>query len=111
MTLILPPGHAEAVRVRRRLSRREKWMVGSVLGAVAAVVVVLAISLGTSARSSSHGCIYATIPGVVGAVEVYECGNAARSTCRSVGTPGAYARGAAQSIATECRKAGLPVSQ
>jgi hypothetical protein len=111
MTLILPPGHAEALSVRRVLSRREKWMIGSVLGTVAAVVVVLAISLGTAGRVSANGCIYATIPGVVGAVQVNECGTAARSTCSSVFVPGAYAPGAARTIAAECRKAGLPVSR
>jgi hypothetical protein len=109
--LILPPGHAEAVRVRRRLSQRERWMIGGVLATVAAVVIVLAISLGTAARTSANGCIYATIPGVVGAVQVNECGAAAKSTCSSVFAPGAYAPGAGRTIAAECRKARLPVSR
>lgn len=85
-------------------------MIGSVLATVAAVVIALIISLSTAGKSSANGCIYATIPGVVGAVQVNECGAAARSTCASVFAPGAYALGAARTIAGECRKAGLPVS-
>jgi hypothetical protein len=93
----------------RRLSRREKWMVGGVLGVVAALAVVLVISFVSSGPSSGHGCIYATIPGAVGAEQVHECGATARHTCGSVNTPGAYTRQAAQTLAAECRKAGLPV--
>jgi hypothetical protein len=111
MTLILPPGHAQAIRARRQLSRRERWMIGGVLATVAAVVIALAISFGTAGRASGNGCIYATIPGILGAVQVNECGVAARSTCSSVLAPGAYPPGAARTIAAECRKAGLPVSR
>jgi hypothetical protein len=92
-----------------RLSKREKRMVGGVLGVVAALVVVLVISFASSGPSSSHGCIYATIPGSVGAEQVHECGDTARATCRSVNAPGAYAPAAAQTLATACHKAGLPV--
>jgi ABC-type Co2+ transport system permease subunit len=92
-----------------RLSRREKWMLGGVLGVVAALAVVLVISFVSSGPSSGHGCIYANIPGAVGAEQVHECGATARQTCRSVNAPGAYTRQAAHTLATECRKAGLPV--
>ena len=86
-------------------------MIGGVLATVAGVVIALAISLGTAGRASGNGCIYATIPGILGAVQVNECGVAARSTCSSVLAPGAYPPGAARTIAAECRKAGLPVSR
>ncbi len=92
-----------------RLSKREKWMVGGVLGVVAALAVVLVISFVSSGPSSGHGCIYATIPGAVGAEQVHECGANARETCRTVNAPGAYARDAAHTLASECRKAGLSV--
>src|SRR5947209_18598765 len=105
--MVLPPGHAHAIRSPHVLSQREKWRTGGVLATVAAVVVALVISLSTAGKSSANGCIYATIPGVVGAVQVNECGASARSTCASVFAPGAYARGAARTIAVECRKAGL----
>jgi hypothetical protein len=103
--LIMPPGHG----VARRLSRREKWMVGGVLGAVAVLAVVLVLSFSSGGPSSSHGCIYATVPAATGAQQISQCGATARATCRSVGAPGAYTAQAAQAIAAECRKAGLPV--
>jgi hypothetical protein len=86
-------------------------MIGGVVATVAAVVIALIISLSTAGRSSANGCIYATIPGPVGAVQVNECGAAAQSTCAAVFAPGAYAPGAARTIAAECRKAGLPVNR
>jgi hypothetical protein len=100
--MVMPPDHA----VLRRLSNREKWMVGGVLGVVAAIVVVLVISFAAAGPSSSHGCIYATVPGVVGAQQIHECGASARATCQSANA--AYAAQAAHTIAVECRKAGLP---
>jgi hypothetical protein len=107
--LIIPPGHAESVRSGRRLSRREIWMVGGVLGAVAVLALVLVISFASSSPSSKSGCIYATIPAATGAQQVSQCGAAARSTCASAQTPGAFTAQAAKVIAAECRKAGLPV--
>jgi hypothetical protein len=106
-----PPGHAEALQVRRGLTRRERWIIGGVLAVVAAVVVSIAIAFATAGPSSGHGCIYATIPGPVGAAQVSECGAVARSTCATVNAPGAYAPAAARTIAAQCRKAGLPVNR
>jgi hypothetical protein len=91
----------------RRLSKRERWMIGGVLGVVAALAVVLILSFASSGPSSGNGCIYATIPGVVGAQQIHECGDTARATCQSVNA--AYPAQAAQTIAVACRKAGLPV--
>jgi predicted carbohydrate-binding protein with CBM5 and CBM33 domain len=107
--LILPPGHAETVGARRPLSTRERWILRGVLAIVAAIAVVVVISLATASKSSSHGCIRATIPGVVGAGQISQCGAAARSTCEAVYMPGAYSPASARTIAAECRKAGLPV--
>jgi hypothetical protein len=107
--LIIPPGHAETLRDRRRLTRRELWMVSGVLGAVVVLALVLVISFATSGPSSKAGCIYATIPAATGAQQVSECGAAARSTCGSAQAPGAFTAQAARVIAAECRKAGLPV--
>ena len=108
--LILPPGHAESIRVGRRLSVREKRLVGTVLGAVAALLLIVVIALSTSGQSSAHGCIYVTIPAATGAQEISECGATARATCASARTPGAFSQQAAGAVAGECRKAGLPVS-
>ena len=84
-------------------------MLGGVLGTIAVLAVVLVISFASSGPSSKSGCIYATIPAATGAEQVHECGATARSTCESVQAPGAFTAQAAQAIATECRKAGLPV--
>ncbi|HUA48584.1 MAG TPA: hypothetical protein VMA77_25355 [Solirubrobacteraceae bacterium] len=107
--LILPPGHAEAVSAHRRLSSRERWILGGVLGTLVAIALVLVISLSSGGPSSTHGCIYATIAGDVGAQQINQCGTQARDTCQSVYAPGAYTQQAAGVIAAECRKAGLPV--
>jgi hypothetical protein len=84
-------------------------MIGGVLGIVAALAVVLVISFASSSPSSTSGCIYATIPAATGAQQIHECGATARSTCATVLTPGAFTAQAAHTLATECRKAGLPV--
>jgi hypothetical protein len=107
--LILPPGHAQAVRVRRPLTVREKWIVRAVAAAVAVIAIGLVISFTTGGPTSSNGCIRATIPGDVGAQQVSECGSAARNTCATVYTPGAFTSQAATVVADACRKAGLPV--
>jgi hypothetical protein len=107
--MVMPPGHADAIGVRRALSGRERWLIRGVLGVVAVLAVVLAVSIATSGRSSANGCIYATIPGPVGAQQVDQCGSRARETCQSAAEPGAFTAQAAQVIEQQCRKAGLPV--
>lgn len=109
--LILPPGHAEQVSTRRRLTKRELWLVRAVAGVVLVVALVTVISLSTAGKSSGHGCIYLTIPADTGAQEVYQCGAAARSTCQSTAAPGAFSAQAAGAIAAECRKAGIAISR
>lgn len=109
--LILPPGHAQNVAPARRLSGRERRLVGGVLVVVVALALALLISLASSGGSSAHGCIRATIPGDVGAQEIDQCGAAARSTCGSALQPEAFTTEAAHTIAVECRKAGLPVGR
>ena len=84
-------------------------MVSGVIGAVAVLAVVLAVAIGTAGKSSGHGCIYATIPGPVGAQEINQCGSQARATCQTTAAPGAFPSQAARVIEQECRKAGLPV--
>jgi hypothetical protein len=107
--LILPPGHAEAIRSRRPLSVREKRIIGGVLATVVAIAVVLVISFSAGGQTSSHGCIYVTIPAATGAQQINRCGAVARDTCASSQTPGAFTAQAARTVAAECRRAGLPV--
>ena len=109
--LILPPGHGQAIGQPRRLTHREKWIVrgAAAAAAVAVIALVVALAIGGGPKSS-NGCIYATIPGPVGAQQIHECGAQARNTCATAFQPGAYTQGAANVVAAECRKAGLPVS-
>ncbi len=84
-------------------------MVGGAVAAAVAILVAVVIALASGGRTSSHGCIYATVPAATGAQEISECGAAAASTCASVRAPGAYTQQAAGVIAGQCRKAGLRV--
>jgi hypothetical protein len=107
--LILPPGHAKAMQVRRRFSSREKWMIGGVVGAVAAILIAVVIALTLPGPKSSQGCIYLTTAGAVGANYVHHCGAAARDACSTAANPRANQGGPA--LIAECRKAGLPVGR
>jgi hypothetical protein len=84
-------------------------MIRGVAATVVAIAIAVVISLATVGPRSSHGCIYATIPGVVGADQISECGAAARDMCASGLPSGAFTVAAARTIAAECHKAGLPV--
>lgn len=106
-----PSGGTSAVPARRSLTGRERWLIRGVLGAVAAIAVVVALAIASAGRSSADGCIHATIPGPVGAQEVNECGSQARATCQTALAPGSFAAPAARVIARECRKASLPVGR
>ncbi len=84
-------------------------MIRGVVTAVAAIAIAVVVALATGGRTSSHGCIYATVPAATGAQELAQCGAAAESTCASVRAPGAYTQQAARVIAEQCRNAGLRV--
>jgi hypothetical protein len=96
--------------VGRRLSVREKRILGVVGALMAALIVVIVISLVAAGKTSSRGCIYVTIPAVTGAEQINQCGDTARATCLATSSPGAFVPVAAKAVAAECRKAGLPVS-
>jgi hypothetical protein len=107
--LILPPGHAQTLRERRTFSGRERWMIGGVLGLVAALAVVLAISLSTVGHHSGNGCISVGLTYSTGGQQVYRCGAGARALCNQAGVAGGITGSTGRAVATECRKAGLPV--
>lgn len=109
--MVLPPGHAQTIAGPRRLTRRERRLIVAVLGIVAAIVVALAISIVTVGSASGRGCIHTTIPGVVGAQEIDQCGAQARATCETVLHPGSFTRASARVLVAQCRKAGLPVGR
>ena len=109
--LIIPPGHAETLRDRRRLTRREIWMVGGVLGAVAVLAVVLVISFASSGPEFEVRLHLRDDPrGDRARSRSRQCGGAARDRrAHRRRRPGAFTAQAAKVIAAECRKAGLPV--
>ena len=86
-------------------------MIGALVGAVVAILVAVVIALASGGRTSSHGCIYATVPAATGAGDISQCGATAASTCATVRTPGAFTQQAARVIAEQCRRAGLPVGR
>ncbi|MGB9185835.1 MAG: hypothetical protein WCB67_17415 [Solirubrobacteraceae bacterium] len=107
--LILPPGHAEAMRHPPTVRPREKLMIGGVLAVVAALAVVLIISLTSAERQSGHGCISVGLAYSTGGDKLYRCGATARSMCAGANTPNGIRGASARALATECRKAGLAV--
>jgi hypothetical protein len=105
----LPPGHAESIRLRPRLSSREQRLVAGFIAAMAALLVVLAISFSRGGQSSANGCIYLNLAAATGAEQISQCGAAARETCASAHRRGAFTAQAASSVSAACREAGLPV--
>lgn len=84
-------------------------MIGGVVTALAALAVVLIVSLSTSGPRSGHGCISVGLAYSTGGAQIYRCGATARAMCASVGRAGGPVGAGARAISTECRKAGLPV--
>jgi hypothetical protein len=84
-------------------------MIGGVLGLLAALATGLIIALVTPGPTSGRGCIYATVPGPIGAQYIYECGANARAFCHDVATHGSFSAQASAVLIPECRKAGLPI--
>ncbi len=84
-------------------------MLGGVAGALAALAVVLVISLATVGHKSGHGCISVGLAYSTGGTQIYRCGAPARALCASVNRPNGLTGGAARSMTIECRKAGLPI--
>jgi hypothetical protein len=107
--MILPPGHAEEVRRRQAFAPRERWMIRGVVAAVAALALVLLISLATGETTSGNGCVSVSLAYSTGGDHMTRCGDGAKSICRGVGHSGGITGVPAQTVAAACRKAGLPV--
>jgi hypothetical protein len=102
-------GHYERVNTPlRRLTRRERNVaIGAVVIAVVAILAVVLATAGNSAPKAGPGCIYAIIPGVMGAEPVDACGTQAEFVCakHAAGTaPGS------ETIREACRKSQIVVS-
>jgi hypothetical protein len=89
----------------RRLTRRERNVaIAGVVATVAAVLALVVATVGDSRPAPAPGCIYAIVPGVMGATPVDACGARAKSLCAKHATltdPGSHA------IQASCRRAGL----
>jgi hypothetical protein len=105
--LILPPGHADAVR--RTVRPREKWMIGGVAVAVAVLVVALVISFAAGTKKPGHGCVSVALAYSTGGAQIDRCGASAKALCAGVGVPGGLTGLPARRVAEACRKAGLRV--
>jgi hypothetical protein len=88
---------------------REKWIVGAVLAVVAALVVAVVISIGSSGHKTAGGCVDVKFPIAIGGQEIYECGAQARELCASAGASAGLSAVEDHAVAEQCRKAGLKV--
>ncbi|MGZ4174576.1 MAG: hypothetical protein ACXVQR_08880 [Solirubrobacteraceae bacterium] len=107
--MIMPPDHARAVATRRALNLRERWILGAVGAVFAALVVAVVISVSSSGHASGNGCVDVALPYSTGGAELYRCGPDARAMCAAAGKPTGYTGAAGRAVASQCRKAGLPV--
>jgi hypothetical protein len=101
-------GHWKRVNTPlRRLTLRERRV--AIVSAVVTVVTVLALVLATvgdSRPGPKPGCIYAIVPGVMGATPVEGCGKQARETCAEHADP-AMTDPVSRGVRATCRRAGL----
>jgi hypothetical protein len=89
-----------------RWGRREKTVVGVMLGVVLAAAIGLGAFALTSGGPVRRDCITLTFASTLGGAEVHQCGADARRTCA---TPGAFHSIQAEFRAA-CRRAGFPTA-
>jgi hypothetical protein len=99
-------GHWQRVNTPlRRLTRRERNVAIAVaIATIAALLVLVLSTVGDSRPDPAPGCIYAIVPGAMGATPVDACGARARAVCSSHAghdDPGS------RTIEKSCRRAGL----
>jgi len=99
-------GHWERVNTpMRRLTRRERTVV--LVAALATLVTVLVLvlsTIGNDRPGPAPGCIYAIVPGVMGATPVEGCGDRAKGICARHQTG---EDPPSRAIRADCRRAGL----
>jgi hypothetical protein len=91
----------------RKLTRRERRV--AVATAVISIITVLALVLATvgdSRPGPKAGCIYAIVPGVMGATAVDACGEQAKRTCAEHADP-RLTNPVDRGVRASCRRAGL----
>ncbi len=85
-------------------------MVGGVLSTAVVLLVAVLIAFASSSQTSGNGCIHVFLPYSTGGQEFYECGAKAKAMCGEVNARGGYTGAAARAVATQCRRAGIPVA-
>ncbi len=92
----------------RKLTRRERNVaIGAVVVSVVAILAVVLATAGNSEPKAGPGCIYAIIPGVMGAEPVDACGRQAEFVCAKHATAN---RPGSETIRDACTKAKIVVS-
>lgn len=84
-------------------------MVSGVAAMAAALAVVLVIALATGEKISANGCVEVNLPYSVGGAALHACGDRARAMCAQVGRSAGFVGPSAEAVATQCRKAHVPV--
>lgn len=101
-------GHWKRVNTPlRRLTKRERTVALSALAvSIVTVLALVLATVGNSRPGPKPGCIYAIVPGVMGATPVDECGEQAKKTCADHADT-SLTDPPSRAIRTSCRRAGL----
>jgi hypothetical protein len=100
-------GHWRRVNtpLRRLTSRERNVALSAVAITVIAILALVLATAGDSRPDPAPGCIYAIVPGAMGAQPIDACGTRARLTCQKragLTDPGSRV------VQESCRRAGLP---
>jgi hypothetical protein len=94
---------ARRLREPLRWGRREKGIVGALLGVLAAAAVALIVFAASSGAPARADCINLSFPSTLGAGYVKGCGAKARAICAS----GAYRGSFGRELQAACARAGF----
>ncbi|MGH2871614.1 MAG: hypothetical protein ACRDL5_04025 [Solirubrobacteraceae bacterium] len=84
-------------------------MVAGVAGVLAALALVLAVSITVHGSGSRRGCIEFSLAYSTGGDRIQRCGAAARGLCSTLNAAGGLTGQPARVVARACRRARLPV--
>lgn len=94
----------------RALGRTEWWLIGGLGVVLAATIAAVVFALSLSPHAKHDGCIHVNLPyAAEGQGQFLECGESARTMCGAVGRPGGLTGITGQTVAAECRRAGVPI--
>jgi hypothetical protein len=95
------PVEAQWRRARSTLSKRDKWVLGSMgTAAIAATIVGFAFANGSTVR---RDCVVVNVPSTMGGARLQPCGAAAGTFCREQGPLDL-------TIARACRRQGYTIT-